>query len=272
MKRFSRKVALVTGSARGIGFVIARAFGSEGARVILADKDKTALRKVADLFRSEGITVDSIVCDLRSSSGCKRLIRKALNIAGSLDILVNNARSGRRVTLMEETERSWDEGMAVTLKAAFFCSQEAIIHMMKLGGGVIVNIGSVASSVVGHDAPHYHIAKAGIDQMTRYLAVYGGPHQIRVNCVSPGFIIKDEHVKRFEGSNNEMYRRIANFSSPLGRTGRASEVAQAVLFLASPESSFITGQCLLVDGGLTVQDQSGIVYRYDQVTKKRKNQ
>ena len=194
----------------------------------------------------------------------QQIIQQVVNNWGKIDILVNNARSGVRTTFFEETEESWEQTISVTLKAAFFTSQEAIRQMSRSGGGAIVNISSVAADFIGKDSPVYHIAKAGITQMTRYLAMHAGAYNIRVNCVAPGFIIQDEHMNRYSDESNMHYKKIAEFCHPVGHIGTSNDVADAVIFLCSPQSAFITGQSIVVDGGLTIQEQSNLVFNLDK--------
>lgn len=152
----------------------------------------------------------------------------------------------------------------MTLKAAFFASQEAIKQMSKNGGGVIINISSVASDLVCQESPAYHVAKAGINQMTRYLAMHAGAYNIRVNSVVPGFIIQDENMNRYSDELNTHYKKIAEFCHPIGHTGTSADVAEAVFFLCSPQSKFITGQSIVVDGGLIIQEHSNLIFNFDK--------
>lgn len=261
-KRLAGKVALVTGGSQGIGKNIVRSLGKEGARVVSCGIHKAEGKRMVSQLAAEGIDVSRFEMDLRLPGNPQRMVRKVIKEYGRIDILVNNAKSGKRLPLLSETEASWTEGLSVTLTAAFFASQEAIRSMQTSGGGVIVNISSVTADVAGHDAPIYHIAKAGMIQMTKYLALHAGGSHIRVNAVVPGFIVKDEHIDRYNRSDNIWYRELSEFAHPVGRTGRSDDVASAVLFLASPDASFISGACLVVDGGLTIQDQSNILFRY----------
>lgn len=132
-----------------------------------------------------------------------------------------------------------------------------------MGGGSIVNIGSIAAFMACHESPIYHVAKGGLLQMTRYLAVEAGPYGVRVNAVLPGFIVQDEHLTRYASANNERYREIAEFSHPLRRVGSAEDVSNAVLFLCSSGAHFISGQTVVVDGGLSIQEQSGLLFRFE---------
>ena len=259
----SGKIALITGGARGIGKTIARVLGESGATVIICDINQEKGRKTTEDLKSVGITTEFIHCDLAKKSEAQKLVVKTIKKFGHLDILVNNARSGKRLALIEETEMSWDDTFSVTLKAAFFASQTAIQYMRKSGGS-IVNISSVEARLAGFDSPSYQIAKAGLEQMTRYFAVQGGKYNIRVNAVTPGFIVQDEHLKKYAEKNNTRYQKIAAYCHPGGNIGSSTDIANAVLFLCSPLSKFITGQCLTVDGGLTIQEQSQLIYGFDK--------
>jgi NAD(P)-dependent dehydrogenase (short-subunit alcohol dehydrogenase family) len=144
--------------------------------------------------------------------------------------------------------------MRVMLDATFFASQEAVRHMRTAATGSIINVSSIAASRVVPESPSYHAAKAGVVAITRYLAAVAGPWGIRVNCIEPGFIVKDEHQSQFNADDNRDYRSLAVACHPLRRTGYSDEVAEAILFLASDAARFITGQSIVVDGGLTLQE------------------
>lgn len=266
MERFAGTVAAVTGSARGIGKNIARAFARERARVIICDVDERNGKSAQAELCDEGLAAEFLCVDLAERGAPQETVRRIIENWGRLDILVNNARAGERRGLFEETEDTWQEGLSVTLRAAFFASQELIRSMAQNRGGSIVNIGSVAALMACNESPVYHIAKAGMAQMTRYLAVFGGVYGCRVNAVLPGFIVQDEHRPRYRQENNRHYRELVEFCHPTRNIGSSDDVASAVLFLCSLEASFISGQLLVVDGGAMIQEQTGLILRWQEMT------
>lgn len=251
---FEGKVALVTGSARGIGKSIATAFGMAGAQVAVCDINGDSSEATVRELQKLGISAEYFVVDLSKNGEPHRMVTEVSKKFGRLDILVNNARAGVRRELLEESEDNWDLTMSVGLRAAFFASQQAILLMGANGGGNIVNIGSVAAFLVSLESAAYHATKAGLMQLTKYLAANAGPRKIRVNSVLPGFIVQDEHRERYLRDDNVGYRARAEGCHPLRRVGYANEVADATLFLCSDSARFITGQAIVVDGGFTVQD------------------
>jgi len=241
------RVAIVTGAGRGIGRNIARAFAGAGATVVVVDIEDERLAEVA----TEIPGADLVRADLAASGAPGRVVREAVARHGRLDVLVNNARSGSRVGFAEETEETWDATMAVTLRSAFFAAQAAIEVMAKTGGGSIVNMGSIAAELSCDEAPSYHAAKAGLVQITRYLAPHAAEFGVRVNALMPGFVVQDEHRPRWDADDNEAYRASVLPALPLG-AGTSDDVAEAALFFASDASRWITGQTLTLDGGQTV--------------------
>jgi NAD(P)-dependent dehydrogenase (short-subunit alcohol dehydrogenase family) len=262
-QRFINKVVAVTGSARGIGKNIIRTFGQEGATIIVCDINAETGQATKAEFQEQGLMADFLAIDLSQRGTPQTMIEKILEKHGKIDVLVNNARAGKRLDLWEETEENWDLAIGVSLKAAFFSSQAAIKAMAETGGGSVVNISSIAGFSVCKESPVYHIAKAGMMQMTRYLAVNGGPCGVRVNAILPGFIVQDEHRERYNREDNQAYRDVVEFCHPLGEVGKSDNIAQTASFLCSPEAAFITGQCLVVDGGVSLHDQSTLLYRFD---------
>lgn len=255
------KAVVVTGAARGIGKNIAAALGLAGASVTVCDIDRENGDQTVSELQAQGFIAEFLHVDLSQRGEAKAMVRRVAQRWGRLDGLINNARSGGRSERgRDEDEEQWELALSVTLRAAFFASQEAVHQMKKSGGGSIVNI----SSTVGLVAPYgvsgaYQVAKAGMLQMTRYFAVHGGPDNVRVNAVLPGFIVQDEHRDRFERSDNAAYRQTAELCHPLRRTGSSDDVANACVFLSASQSSFITGQCLVIDGGVSIQEHFSLL-------------
>lgn len=251
---FAGKVALITGSARGIGRTIAAEFGRAGAKVAVCDLNREASTATVREMRKSGIDAHQFPVDLSKRGGPQSMVAAVAKKFGRLDILVNNARAGRRLGLEEDTEDNWDTTLSVGLRAAYFASQRAIPLMQSHGGGCIVNISSVSAMLVSRESAAYHAAKAGLVQLTRFLAAHAGRHGVRVNSVLPGFIVQDEHRERYAREDNAAYRARAERCHPLGDVGYAGDVAATALFLCSGSARFITGQAIVVDGGLTIQD------------------
>lgn len=260
-REFAGQVVLVTGAARGIGLAIARRFAEENARVFVADINESQGENVAGALRAEGFEVDFLAVDLKSSTAAREMVSRAVDAAGRLDVLVNNARAGSRRPLLEESEENWDVTMAVGVKAAFFATQEATRVMSRLGGGVVLNIASVAAIFATQESASYHVAKAGVMQMTKYLAVAAGPVGVRVNCILPGFVVQEDHRSRFESFENASYREMAESYQPSGRVGTERDVAETALFMCSSRAPYLSGACLVLDGAATAQDQFGLLLK-----------
>lgn len=260
---YSGKVVAVTGAARGIGRSIAARFAGAGARVFICDINAELGRNFAQALQAKKQKAEFIATDLSAEGGPESMILAIANKARRLDVLVNNARAGKAATLLDETEASWDLGMSVTLKGAFFASQHAIRIMSAHGGGAILNISSIAAYMATHESPVYHAAKAGMVQMTRYLAAAAGAAGVRVNCICPGFIVQDEHRERFDGAPNVAYRNTAEAMHPLRCIGSSDDVAELALFLCSDRARFITGEIVALDGGATIQEQFSLLRRIE---------
>ncbi len=259
---YAGKVVLVTGAARGIGRSIARHLARQEARAVIADINADQGHATCEELRKEGLSVHFLPTDLRQHGAPALLVRDCLAQLGRVDLLVNNARAGQRLSLEEETEENWTLSLDVGLKAAFFASQEAIRQMKALSlRGSIVNIGSVAATLVTNESPSYHAGKAALMQLTRYLAVHGGPSGVRCNAVLPGLIIQDEHLPRYDAADNEQYRGLVGRYQPMQVPGHSQDVAEAVSFLGNPNNSYLNGACLVLDGGATLQEQFGMLLR-----------
>jgi len=240
------RVAIVTGGARGIGKAIVQTFVREGAKVALVDieeiKKLEALKRETEKMGGEVITIS---CDITKSSDVNEMVGKVQKAFGRVDILVNNAGIIRRGTIETVTEEDWDRVIEVNLKGTFNCSKAVVEIMKQQRYGKIVNVSSIAGKMGDiTSAPGYGSSKAGMDALAKTLARQLAPYGINVNAVSPHAI---ETEMSAEWSAERRKGIIA--SIPLGRLGKPEDVAEAVLFLASDEASFITGEILDVNGG-----------------------
>jgi NAD(P)-dependent dehydrogenase (short-subunit alcohol dehydrogenase family) len=249
------KVAMVTGAASGIGRGIALRLAEMGAFVALLDVDDIKGRATAAEIEEHGGAALFLNCDVRSAAECRRAVETAIkgqkdHFSGKIDILVNCAGIAIRKDIVELTEDEWDYALDVTLKGIFLLSREVIPHMIRSGGGSIINIGSGWSLKGGPHAASYCAAKGGAVNLTRAMAIDHGKHNIRVNCVCPGDVdtpmLRSECVQLGEDVQTFMQEAAKR---PLARVGTPEDVANAVLFLASPMSTWITGAALVVDGG-----------------------
>jgi NAD(P)-dependent dehydrogenase (short-subunit alcohol dehydrogenase family) len=257
MGRFDGRVAIVTGGALGIGGATSRRLASEGAKVLIADYDRTAGDENAQRIRKAGGEAIASTVDVSKRADIERMVSEAIDRWGRIDVLVQNAFS---VVNMESKiygdavrvpEKMWDAGMAVLAKAIFLGAKYAVPHMQRQGGGAIVNLGSVHSVLQEWDNLVYETGKAAVLAMTRQMAIQYGPDNIRVNAVGPGHILT-EGLKKMWASNPTGLRFFEN-TYPLRRSGTPDEAAAAIAFLCSDDASFVTGAMLMVDGGLTVQ-------------------
>lgn len=263
---FKDKVVVVTGAAQGIGRNIGWSFARAGALVVIVDNDQSHGEATARSFSAEGHSAEYVNLDLRQAGVGQALARIVQSKYGQWDVLINNARSKIRTSINDETEDSWNEAMAVNARAPFFLSQAAIPLLKKSTVASIVNISSVAAALACYESPTYHASKAALLQLTRYVAQHVGAAGIRVNCVVPGWITKDENIEQHEGLDNERYRMVAEFCHPVGRTGRSDDVAKTVMYLCSQDAGFITGQAIVIDGGLIIQEPSSLVMRFSKKT------
>jgi NAD(P)-dependent dehydrogenase (short-subunit alcohol dehydrogenase family) len=241
--------ALVTGAASGIGRAIALALASGGYRVAAADMDEAGLAGTV-AAAGPGARIVTLPLDLRSETGIGSAIDAAARLIGDVDLLVNNAGVSLPKPAIDTGWAEWDAVMSVNLKGAFFMSRQfAAYRMGQDGKGAIVNLGSTHGIVGVAGRSVYGISKAGIMHMTRMLAVEWADRGIRVNAVAPGTVMTPSR-ERMLGDAHSRSRMLARI--PLGRFPTASEVAQAVLYLASPASASVTGHILVLDGGTTV--------------------
>jgi NAD(P)-dependent dehydrogenase (short-subunit alcohol dehydrogenase family) len=244
MGMLEARVAIVTGASGGIGRTICQVLASEGTHVVAHYlKDQTGVEMVAAVVKGLGGQIEMVRADVGTVVEARALVDRAVERFGRLDILVNNAGTYPRSWALDMTEEEWDRVLDTNLKGTFFCSQAAARIMRQTGGGRIVNISSIAMRGALQGA-HYSASKAGIVGLTRTLALEWAP-TVLVNCVAPGIV--DTPQPRMGMSEEQIAERVRRL--PLPRIGRPEDVAQAVLFLVSDSSSWITGQTLHVNGG-----------------------
>jgi glucose 1-dehydrogenase len=242
--RLAGRTALVTGGSRGIGHSIAERLGREGAAVIVSARDAAGLADSVAALQAQGVTAFGLPADLSQPAQAHRLASDVLARVDHLDIVVNNAGLSRRARFWEVSDADWDYQVNLNYRAPFILSQYAARHMLEHGiHGRIVHIGTIGARHCHRDAAVYDSAKAAIEALTRNMAFELAPYGIGVNCVVPGSIAERPGAP----AEPDLWRRTAAYI-PVGRVGRAEDVAAAVLFFCLPESEFTTGQSLLVDG------------------------
>lgn len=249
--RLQGKTAIVTGAAKGIGRAIAELFAKESAQVVICDVDVPSGERVASLIKSQGGEAIFVHCDVSQEDQVENLTQATVDHYGRLDILVNNAaRWEQRGDLLEIDNETWGKVIDGTLRSVYLCSRCAIPHMLAGNWGSIVNISSV-NALFGINLAAYTAAKGGVIALTRIVAVQYGGQGIRANVICPGTIETEARSIAFRENPQERERALRPV--PLRRLGRPEDIAYCALYLASPESDFVTGATFVVDGGLTAR-------------------
>jgi len=245
--RLKGKTALITGSARGIGFSIASLFAKEGANIILNDVNESLLNEAENSIRSMGVGVLSVRADVTSQDQVEEMVKKSVDKFGRIDILVNNAGITKDGLLLRMSEAEWDAVLAVNLKGAFLCAKAVSKVMVKQRSGKIINMASIIGLIGNPGQANYSASKGGLIALTKTLAKELASRNINVNAVAPGFIKTEMTDKLPEDSKKALLERI-----PLNRLGEPNDVAMLSLFLASDESDYLTGCVVRVDGGMAI--------------------
>lgn len=256
MGTLTGKVAIITGATSGIGKATALLFAEEGADLVITGRRAELGKAVEREIQQKGVRCVFVRADHAQAGDCSRVVERTLAEFSRVDILFNNAGMGARGTAETTSDEVWDEILAVNVTAVWHMCRLVIPQMKKQGGGVIVNNGSDWSVVAGRDAFPYVVSKGAVGLMTKAMALDFARDNIRVNAVCPGdtFVEKWAEKSRFAGLDRVTMEEAIKESSayiPMGRFGKPEEIASAVVFLASSDSSFVTGHLLLVDGGHT---------------------
>jgi NAD(P)-dependent dehydrogenase (short-subunit alcohol dehydrogenase family) len=244
------KVAIVTGASKGIGYGLAKALAAAGAKVAVAARSRLSLDTLVEEITAEGGEARAYELDVRDVSCIRAVFEKVAQDFGRLDIVVNNAGLGEGMAALDVTEEYWDDMLDVNLKGVFFCCQAAGRIMLEQGYGKIVNVSSQVSVVGIPDGVAYCASKGGVNQLTKVLALEWSGKGVCVNAVGPTFIYTPGTAERLDTPE---FREQVLARIPAGRIGTISDVAGAVVYLASPASDLVTGTLLLVDGGWTAQ-------------------
>jgi len=245
MKRLDGKVAVITGSARGIGFAIAERFAEHGATTIISDISQELVDKAVCKLKEKSLSVDGLVMNVTNAENLEECFKEIVSKYHSIDILINNAGITKDNLIMRMTEADWDSVIEVNLKGTFLCTKKISRIMLNQKHGCIINIASVIGIMGNTAQANYAASKGGIIALTKSTAKEFASRNIRCNAVAPGFIETDMTSVLDEKIKEEYAKAI-----PLKRMGKSADVANLCVFLASDEASYITGQTINVDGGL----------------------
>jgi len=256
--RLENRVAIITGGSLGIGAATAHLFAREGAKVALMARREDQGKEVENSIRGEGGDATFIQCDVSVTSSANAAVEQAIAKYGTINVLFNNAGYGSGEAFPDESDENWDDIVHVNMGGTFRMSRAVWPHLVNAGGGAVINMSSLAAQrgfnkkmhdVAGTASMSYYAAKAGVDAMTRYMASMGGEHGIRVNCVRPGQIVTPGATL---GGTREthVFKDAFDTFQILEGAGQPEDVANVILFLASDESRFLTGENINIDGGI----------------------
>src|SRR5438876_12030619 len=245
----SGKIALVTGAYRGLGFAIATGLARAGARVVLNARKADAVDDAAQALREQSLAADTSVFDVTDRAAVRAAVAAIQAKHGAVDILFNNAGIQRRGPLVDFAQSDWDAVIATNLTAPFIVSQAVLPAMIANRRGKIVHIASLMSEMARPSVVPYTAAKGGVRQLTRGMAVELAPHNIQVNAIAPGYFATEMNRALLD---NAEFTAWVNKRTPAGRRGDPAEIAGLAVFLASSASDYVTGQMLVIDGGMSV--------------------
>lgn len=252
--RFDGKIVLIFGGAKDLGRKLVESFSSNGANVIFADTDKNEAAKIVNK------NIDFIECDICNGNQVKETVDKVIKKHKKIDVLINNIRGPPEVKdSFDYSIEEWMDKLKIILGGVFTSTKYVLKHMIKAKKGVILNIASISAKYIGDESVEYHVAKAGLIQFTKYVAHKYGKYNIRANTISPGFIVKDKHMDKFNSAKNKNYKEFTLLCHPLRKIGTLQDMINLALFLCSDEASFITGEDIVIDGGLTINDPWALV-------------
>jgi NAD(P)-dependent dehydrogenase (short-subunit alcohol dehydrogenase family) len=237
-----KRTAIITGASNGIGKAITIAFSKEQLNVVLADVDQKNGKAVETKINENGGNSKFITCDVSDPLAIQNLVKNTIALFGRIDIIINNAGVSEFVSPFELTIEKWDHIINTNLRSCFLLTRDAAEFMKKNGGGAVVNIASTRAFMSEKNSEAYAASKGGIVALTHAMAISLADFRIKVNCISPGWI--------YDGSP-ESLRDIDHQQHPSGRVGNPDDIAKACLFLTDPKNSFMTGENLIIDGGMT---------------------
>jgi len=250
--RLAGKSAVITGGGTGIGQAIALAFAREGAQVAVAGRRREKLDETLHLLQQAGCSALALECDVTTAGDTQRVVKTTEDAFGKVNVLVNNAGALSVSTVESISENDWDQVMAANVKGPFLMSRAALPAMRRAGGGSIINVGSVLGIVAIRDRAAYCASKGGVIMLTKAMALDHAHDNIRVNCLCPSIVESDMTRNLFAETEAGRQARESRLASiPLGRFGKPADIAGLAVFLASEESSWMTGSVIPVDGGVT---------------------
>ena len=246
------KTAIITGAGSGIGAATAKLFAKHGATVIISDINQENANKICDEIKNDGGKAEVILANVAKYEDVEKLINQVVSKHGQLDVIVNNAGIGNKQLLKtaEHTLEDWDNVIAVNQNGVFYCMKLALQQMMKQGGGNIVNVASLAGLKASGNNIAYTASKFAVVGMTKSAALEYGSKNIRINAVCPGYT-KTNLLDKLTHTNQAVEEKLLKYI-PMKRFGKPQEIADAIYWLASDQSSFITGQTITLDGGTSV--------------------